>query len=280
MRRSSPSPSCPGPTPRATRLRPTAGSRTAARPGRSTTAPPSSRATSPTTSATLATRSSLKLPSGSSAKSAAMCVGIEHPTLRLFARNTGSPLSALKVEVHFEDCAGRRPLPADRHRWRRRELAADPADGDRGKPACAPSRRAHAGRVRVHARRFGRQLADRRRLRRSVSPLVSRTSPKQNPNRNGTFPSGVGPFHADGGHCSGSHSEPPYGTSVEPPLPFFGSASFAPISSSDGGHPNPARGRMTREIPQRPQSHLRSGAASRGHPRDGTLGARRAARTR
>ena len=49
---------------------------------------------------------SLKLPTGSSAKSATICVGIEHPTLRLFARNTGSQLSALKVEVHFEDAAG------------------------------------------------------------------------------------------------------------------------------------------------------------------------------
>jgi hypothetical protein len=49
---------------------------------------------------------SLKLPSGSSAKSATMCVGLEHPTLRLFARNTGSPLSTLKVAVHFEDAAG------------------------------------------------------------------------------------------------------------------------------------------------------------------------------
>jgi len=55
---------------------------------------------------------SLKLPSGSSAKSATMCVGIEHPTLRLFARNTGSPLSALKVKVHFEDALGNaRSLP-------------------------------------------------------------------------------------------------------------------------------------------------------------------------
>ncbi len=49
---------------------------------------------------------SLKLPSGSAAKSATMCVGLEHPTLRLFARNTGSPLSVLKVEVHFEDALG------------------------------------------------------------------------------------------------------------------------------------------------------------------------------
>ena len=49
---------------------------------------------------------SLELPSGSSAKSDTMCVGIEHPTLRLFARNTGSPLSGLRVEVHFEDALG------------------------------------------------------------------------------------------------------------------------------------------------------------------------------
>ena len=50
---------------------------------------------------------SLKLPSGSSATSSVMCVGLEHPTLRVFARNTGSALSLLKVEVHFEDAAGR-----------------------------------------------------------------------------------------------------------------------------------------------------------------------------
>ena len=49
---------------------------------------------------------SLKLPAGSSATSAVMCVGLEHPTVRLFARNTGSALSLLKVEVHFEDAAG------------------------------------------------------------------------------------------------------------------------------------------------------------------------------
>lgn len=49
---------------------------------------------------------SLKLPSGSSATSAAMCVGIEHPTLRFFAKNSGSPLSTLRVKVHFEDAFG------------------------------------------------------------------------------------------------------------------------------------------------------------------------------
>jgi hypothetical protein len=49
---------------------------------------------------------SLKLPAGSSATSDAMCVGIEHPTIRLFIRNTGSAFSALKVKVHFVDAAG------------------------------------------------------------------------------------------------------------------------------------------------------------------------------
>src|SRR3981081_2144736 len=42
---------------------------------------------------------SLALPSGSSATTAAMCVGVLHPTLRLFARNTGAFLSALSVDA-------------------------------------------------------------------------------------------------------------------------------------------------------------------------------------
>ena len=51
--------------------------------------------------------SSLSLPSGSSATTGAMCVGIEHPTLRFFAKSSGAgPLSALKVEVLFEDSLG------------------------------------------------------------------------------------------------------------------------------------------------------------------------------
>jgi hypothetical protein len=57
-------------------------------------------------------RQSLALPPGSSATTAAMCVGIEHPTLRLFARNGGSVLSTLVVEVIFEDALGlRHSLP-------------------------------------------------------------------------------------------------------------------------------------------------------------------------
>ena len=49
---------------------------------------------------------SLSLPAGSSATTAPMCIGIEHPTIRLFARNTGDPLSTLTVAVVFRDVLG------------------------------------------------------------------------------------------------------------------------------------------------------------------------------
>jgi len=49
---------------------------------------------------------SLALPAGSTATTPTQCVGLEHPTLRFFARNTGSMLSLLKVEVLFEDKLG------------------------------------------------------------------------------------------------------------------------------------------------------------------------------
>jgi hypothetical protein len=50
--------------------------------------------------------SSFSLPDGSSATTAAMCVGLDYPTLRFFARNDGAPLSALKVQVLFKDFTG------------------------------------------------------------------------------------------------------------------------------------------------------------------------------
>jgi len=56
--------------------------------------------------------SSLALPRGSSATTGLMCVGVEHPTLRFFARNRGSHLSSLLVEVLYTDLWGaRRALP-------------------------------------------------------------------------------------------------------------------------------------------------------------------------
>jgi hypothetical protein len=55
---------------------------------------------------------SLALPGGASATSAPMCIGLEHPTIRLFARNTGAPGSALGVSVVFSDPLGvKRSLP-------------------------------------------------------------------------------------------------------------------------------------------------------------------------
>jgi hypothetical protein len=51
-------------------------------------------------------RRSVKLPPGATATSPVMCVGIEHPTLRLFARNNSALLSTLTVEVIFETSLG------------------------------------------------------------------------------------------------------------------------------------------------------------------------------
>lgn len=49
---------------------------------------------------------SLRLPAGASATSPAICVGLEHLTIRAFARNQGSLLSSVRVDVLFEDAAG------------------------------------------------------------------------------------------------------------------------------------------------------------------------------
>jgi hypothetical protein len=49
---------------------------------------------------------SLSLPDGSSATSKPMCVGVDAPSIRYIARNTGSPTATLRVEALFEDAAG------------------------------------------------------------------------------------------------------------------------------------------------------------------------------
>lgn len=49
---------------------------------------------------------SLKLPPGASATSPVMCVGINEPLVRLFARNNSALLSTLTVEVTFETSLG------------------------------------------------------------------------------------------------------------------------------------------------------------------------------
>ncbi|WP_372791405.1 hypothetical protein [Paraconexibacter sp.] len=56
---------------------------------------------------------SVSLPSGSTATTDAICVGIEHPTLRFFVRSSGTNLlSSLRADVLFEDAFGNvRSLP-------------------------------------------------------------------------------------------------------------------------------------------------------------------------
>jgi hypothetical protein len=55
---------------------------------------------------------SLALAPGATATTPAVCIGVEHPTLRFFARNTGSAASTLEVSVVFRDLLGQtRSLP-------------------------------------------------------------------------------------------------------------------------------------------------------------------------
>ncbi len=49
---------------------------------------------------------SLLVPEGSSATTAPICVGLTEPTLRFFARSSGALVSALTIEVLFEDSLG------------------------------------------------------------------------------------------------------------------------------------------------------------------------------
>ena len=48
----------------------------------------------------------LRLPAGSSATSPTICVGLDHPTLRLFARRAAGLGTAVNVDVLFEDALG------------------------------------------------------------------------------------------------------------------------------------------------------------------------------
>ena len=50
---------------------------------------------------------SLALPPGAVATTPPLCIGVAHPTVRFFARNTGSLLSTLAVAVVFEGLDGR-----------------------------------------------------------------------------------------------------------------------------------------------------------------------------
>jgi hypothetical protein len=58
-------------------------------------------------------KTALRVPAGGAATSPTFCVGLEHPTVRMFAkRSGGSLLSTLRVDVRFEDALGKtRSLP-------------------------------------------------------------------------------------------------------------------------------------------------------------------------
>ena len=51
---------------------------------------------------------SLSLPAGSSATTSPICIGTLSPTARFFARNTGAPLSTLRVDVLYTTVLGLR----------------------------------------------------------------------------------------------------------------------------------------------------------------------------
>jgi hypothetical protein len=53
---------------------------------------------------------SLSLPAGSSATSPVACTGIDHPSARMFVRNTGSPSSALNVWATYTPILGLIPM--------------------------------------------------------------------------------------------------------------------------------------------------------------------------
>jgi hypothetical protein len=117
--------------------------------------------------------SSLSLPDGSSATSPSMCVGINDPTVRLMARNGGSPFSSLRVDVLFEDALGKvhsAPLA-----WLSSGSSWQPTMpfADHRQPAHAAFGRRDGCRLPLHGSGHGRRLARRRRVRRSVGPRLT-----------------------------------------------------------------------------------------------------------
>ena len=139
-----------------------------------TTAPPSPTATSPGASAAPTTPSRWRSRPARSATSPTICVGLNHPTVRFFAkRQSGGwlSLSTLRVDVLFETASGTIASLPIGVVGRRRRLAGHEPDARRRQPASAPARREDAGRVPLH--RPGRRLVSRRRLGRPLRAQVA-----------------------------------------------------------------------------------------------------------
>ena len=105
------SPSCRGAISRCTCSPRTAASSTAAASGISRTARPSSPGNESFQVGGAGDSQALALPDGSSATTAPICVGLDSPTLRFFARNDGDPDSGLRVSVIVQTLLGPLTLP-------------------------------------------------------------------------------------------------------------------------------------------------------------------------
>ena len=117
----------------------------------------------------------LSLPSGSSATTPPMCVAVLDPTMRYFAANDGGLLSLLRVEIIYHPPGGGDDHAAARHQRAGGKAWAPSLPGRRRGRTCSAC--STAGRppvaVPLLAGRARREVADRRRLRRSPrQPLV------------------------------------------------------------------------------------------------------------
>ena len=108
---------------------------------------------------------SLVLPPGASATSPVVCVGIEHPAVRLFAKNNSALLSTLAVDVITETSLGLKLAVPAGVLLPNGTVEAEPEAGRPVKPAPAAPRRAHPGAVPGHLART-RHLVGRRLLHR------------------------------------------------------------------------------------------------------------------
>ena len=115
----------------------------------------------------------LQIPAGATVTSPTVCVGLDHPTIRFFAKRTsGLPLLAtLAVSVEAETSLGLKvTVPVNAVLLNTGSWSQTGPHADRGEPPAAAAGRAHADPPEVHV--AARHLPDRRRLRRSPRPLL------------------------------------------------------------------------------------------------------------
>ena len=96
-------------------------------------------------------KNALSLPSGSSATTPQVCVGVLDPTMRFFAANDGGLLSLMSISIlYYPPGGGRHHAAAGRER-RRQGLGAVTADARHREPPRRPERRPGERRLPLHA---------------------------------------------------------------------------------------------------------------------------------